>query len=140
MESLDATGDGRRFERHAFVCTSDDSCGKLGGAALQSQLKALLKVSGRKESLRVNKSGCLGQCGHGPMMVVYPEGVWYSHLDAAGAERVWREHLVGGRPVEELRYRTSAAGTNVVSNAEGGLDGRPAERGPQSSPCSRCPT
>jgi (2Fe-2S) ferredoxin len=134
-----ASGEGRRFIRHAFVCTSDSSCGKLGGIAVQEHLKALLKASGRKEELRVNKAGCLGQCGHGPMMAVYPEGVWYSHLTLEDAGRAWHEHLLGGRPVEELRYRTAAGGTNVVSDAQGLLPGRPADRGPHSSPCDRCP-
>jgi (2Fe-2S) ferredoxin len=111
----------------------------MGGAELQARLKEHLKAAGAKERVRINKAGCLGQCGHGPMMVVYPEGVWYSHLDAAGADRVWGEHILGGRPVEELRYRTPAGGTNVVNDAEGLLRARPPENGPRSEPCGRCP-
>ena len=134
---LPPTGDGRRFVRHAFVCASGDSCAQDGGAELHARLKGLLKESGRKETLRVNKAGCLGQCGHGPNLVVYPEGVWYSHVDPGQAQRIWDEHLVGGQPVEELRYRTAAGGTNVVGRvAEAG---RPADMGPRSSPCARCP-
>jgi len=134
------TDDARRFVRHAFVCTSGDSCGVDGPAvAIQAALKDRLKASGLKESLRVNKSGCLGQCGHGPMMVVYPEGVWYSHLRLEDVDRLWTEHLLGGRPVEELRYRTGAGGTNVVANGSVRGDTRPPDMGPRSSPCSRCP-
>ncbi len=132
-----ADGGGRRFERHAFVCTNASACAVDGPAEqIQARLKELLKASGRKEELRVNKAGCLGQCGHGPMMVVYPEGVWYSHLTLADAERVWQEHLVGGKPVEELRYRTPEGGTNVLARQSDGTT-KPLG-GPRSEPCTRC--
>ena len=104
-------------------------------------LKSRLKASGLKESLRVNKSGCLGQCGHGPMMVVYPEGVWYAHLSQAEAQRVWDEHLVGGKAVDELVFRTNNPGTNVIPK-KGGPESptNPINRtSPFWSPCSRCP-
>ncbi|MEA3190527.1 MAG: hypothetical protein QOD77_1109 [Thermoplasmata archaeon] len=141
MEVRPPTGDGRRFLRHAFVCTSPSACGPDGGEAVQAELKELLRASGRKEELRVNKAGCLGQCGHGPMMVVYPEGTWYCHLSREDARRVWAEHVVGGRPVDELRYVTRKPGTNVVPR----LPAAPGEQGPIDtkspfwSACTRCP-
>lgn len=134
---LPPDGDGRRFERHAFVCTNASACAVDGPAeAIQQRLKELLRASGRKEQVRVNKAGCLGQCGHGPTMVVYPEGVWYSHLTVADAERIWTEHLLGGKPVEDLRYRTPAGGTNVLARQPDGTT-KPLG-GPRSEPCSRC--
>jgi len=105
---------GRPYERHAFVCTYGPWCAKEGPAlAAQKIMKRLVKEAGPAGSgCRVNQSGCLSQCGHGPMMVVYPEGVWYSGVDEAKAARIAREHLVGGRVVEELRYVPEHAGAN----------------------------
>ena len=55
--------------------------------------------------MRANSSGCLDQCAHGPTVVVYPEGVWYSAKTAEDAREIVREHLVGGRPVERLMLK-----------------------------------
>jgi (2Fe-2S) ferredoxin len=54
-------------------------------------------------AVRVNKAGCLDQCEHGPNMVVYPEAVWYGHVQPGDAEEIVNEHFIGGRPVEHLR-------------------------------------
>lgn len=137
MQPDPPTGEGRRFTRHAFVCVNEEACAPLGADAVHKAMKDRLKAAGLKEDFRVNKAGCLGQCGHGPIVVVYPDGVWYSHVSPAEGVRIWEEHVVAGRPVDELRYRTSAAGTNVLGkHADGSFA---AVGGPHSSPCTRCP-
>jgi (2Fe-2S) ferredoxin len=133
---LPPTGEGRRFERHAFVCVNAEACAPLGAEAVHKAMKDRLREAGAKEEYRVNKAGCLGQCGHGPIVVVYPEGVWYSHVTPEEGVRIWEEHIVGGRTVEDLRYRTAAAGTNVLGRQPDGSFR--AVGGAHSAPCSRC--
>jgi (2Fe-2S) ferredoxin len=58
--------------------------------------------AGLKGSVRANKAGCLDQCEHGPVVVVYPEQVWYGFVQPGDVEEIVREHLVGGRPVQRL--------------------------------------
>lgn len=131
------TGSGRRFQRHAFVCMNEEACAPAGAGEVHKAMKEQLRAAGLKETHRVNKAGCFGQCGHGPLVVVYPEGVWYSHVTPDEARRIWSEHVVAGRPVEELRYRTPAPGTNVLGRQPDGLM-RPLG-GPRSEACTRCP-
>ncbi|MES2153599.1 MAG: (2Fe-2S) ferredoxin domain-containing protein [bacterium] len=131
-----------QFERHAFVCTTGTSCPFDGPASeIHKAMKRIVKEAGKADVVRVNQSGCLDQCGHGPNMVVYPEGVWYSHLTPMDAERIAREHLVGGKPVEELRYVTTKTGKNVVPKKPGpaGPDNPVGPASAEWATCTRCP-
>ncbi len=53
--------------------------------------------------IRVNKAGCLDRCADGPVMVVYPQGVWYTLVDQDDVEEIIQSHLINGRPVERLQ-------------------------------------
>ena len=53
--------------------------------------------------IRINKAGCLDRCDEGPVMVVYPEAVWYTYIDKEDIEEIIQEHLVHGRIVERLK-------------------------------------
>jgi (2Fe-2S) ferredoxin len=53
--------------------------------------------------VRVNQSGCLDRCEEGPVMVVYPEAVWYTYVDQSDVDEIIDEHIVNGRVVERLR-------------------------------------
>lgn len=104
------------FERHVFVCTSGEYCPSTDGDSkeIHKTFKALVAKAGLKGKVRINNSGCLDQCGHGPMAVVYPEGVWYSHLTPTDVPLIVDEHLVKGQPVESLRYRPPKPSRNKL--------------------------
>jgi (2Fe-2S) ferredoxin len=98
------------YEHHVFVCINErdksasrPSCGNEDGKKLRGPLKDAIKAAGLKGSVRINESGCLDQCEHAAVMVVYPEAVWYGFVQPRDAEEIVQQHLVGGRPVEKLR-------------------------------------
>jgi (2Fe-2S) ferredoxin len=93
-----------QYKHHVFVCTSGGTCPGQGGDAVYAALKKGAKDAGLKGTVRVNHSGCMNQCGHGPMVVVYPDDVWYAGVDVHGAEKILREHLLAGKVVEQYRY------------------------------------
>jgi len=69
------------------------------------KLKQAMRDRGLRDEVAVTKSGCLGQCGSGPAMIVYPEGVWYSVPTLEDAMEILDTHLAGGEVVERLVIR-----------------------------------
>lgn len=92
------------YARHVFICTGKycDPDGRAG--ALYIRLSHLLGELGRYENPQRVKRGvtpCLGVCSGGPIVVVYPEGIWYHHVDEVLLRRIVTQHLNDGQPVEE---------------------------------------
>lgn len=94
-----------QYRQHVFVCTKGKHCAAAGAEEVHGELKRFVKEAGLKGIVRVNHAGCMNQCGHGPMVVVYPEDVWYAGVTVEGARRIAREHIGGGRVVESLLHR-----------------------------------
>ena len=98
------------YRHHVFFCTNlreDGSacCQNHGAQALRDYAKARiksLKLSG-EGGIRINTSGCLDRCNEGPVVVVYPEGVWYTYVDQEDIDEIIDEHLCHGRVVERLK-------------------------------------
>lgn len=100
------------YRKHLFFCTnlrppgaSRPSCAQCGSAELCAWTKRRIKALGLAGpgQVRVNKAGCLDRCELGPVLVVYPEGVWYTYVDESDLEEIIQQHLIGGKPVERLR-------------------------------------
>lgn len=95
------------YARHIFICTGQ-YCDPSGKAAhLYARLARLLGMLGNYDNPRRVKRGttpCLGVCAGGPIVVVYPDGIWYHHVDEAVLERIVREHLGQNRPVAEHMF------------------------------------
>lgn len=99
------------YKHHIFFCTNrrEDGdrpcCAHRNSEALQAHAKARVKALGLagEGRIRVNKSGCLDRCEHGPVVVVYPDAVWYTVIDEKDVDEIIDAHLVGGRPVDRLR-------------------------------------
>jgi (2Fe-2S) ferredoxin len=115
------------FERHLFVCTRGEWCPSIDGDGLgvHARLKEAVKAAGLADRVRVNHSGCFSQCGNGPMVVVYPDAVWYAAVTPADADEIVSSHVVEGEPVERLRYDPPDYGAHKL---ERDADGRPIGR------------
>jgi (2Fe-2S) ferredoxin len=100
------------FQYHVFFCTNkrengEAACGDHDSSGLQKHAKQKCKdlnLNGAGK-VRINQAGCLDRCEHGPVCVVYPEGVWYSMVDKHDVEEIVTEHLANGRVVERLRIK-----------------------------------
>ncbi|MDT3428652.1 (2Fe-2S) ferredoxin [Paenibacillus forsythiae] len=64
--------------------------------------KEELVEQGINKTVKINKTSCLGLCGNGPFLIVYPDGVWYYNVTTDDVQRIVKEHLVEGNPVDEL--------------------------------------
>ena len=102
-----------QYRTHVFVCTGGETCPTQGDVEqFVKHLRGEALKAGLKEDVRINKAGCFSQCGHGPMMVVYPDDVWYSGVQASDLQEIFESHIVRGEPVKRLRYEPGVKGAN----------------------------
>ena len=97
------------FKHHVFFCLNRrdegrDCCACHDSERLQAYAKDRVKQLGLAGpgKVRINKAGCLDRCEHGPVAVVYPEGIWYTYVDEKDIDEIIESHLAQGRPVERL--------------------------------------
>jgi (2Fe-2S) ferredoxin len=110
-----------QYEKHVFVCTTGSTCPTQADTeAYVKQMRAEVARAGLHTQIRINKSGCFSQCGHGPMIVVYPENVWYAGVQQSDLDEIVRSHILGGKPVERLVYAPGVKGANKKKDAKVG--------------------
>ncbi len=96
------------YQRHIFFCLNqrdgEAACADHDAEAGFARCKAQAKAAGLMGAgkLRVNRAGCLDRCAGGPVAVVYPEGVWYTYVDAHDIDEIVESHLKNGQVVERL--------------------------------------
>jgi (2Fe-2S) ferredoxin len=96
------------YQSHIFCCTNERAaghergcCKSKGGEKLRNHMKRRAKELGI-EGTRVNGAGCLDRCELGPVIVIYPEGIWYSPKTEADCDEILTQHLQNGERVERL--------------------------------------
>jgi sirohydrochlorin cobaltochelatase len=91
----------RPLRKHVLVCTNVE-CAAKGSISLLIMMRRLIKKAGRSRDIRVTKTMCMGRCGEGPAVAVYPDGVWYRSVQAQDAQDLVNEHLLNDRLVSRL--------------------------------------
>jgi (2Fe-2S) ferredoxin len=98
-----------RFQKHIFICDNKREaghprgcCQDKGSSEIIEEFKKRLKEMGLNSKIRVNKAGCLDACEFGPVMVVYPEQIWYGNFSKDDIDEVIQSHLLNNNPVKRI--------------------------------------
>lgn len=98
-----------RYIRHLLICENEraeghsrGSCARKGSCDLTLKFKEELRSRGMATQYRANKSGCLDACEFGPVVVVYPDAVWYGGVTMDDVPEIIESHVIGGVPVQRL--------------------------------------
>lgn len=98
------------YRHHVFFCVNQRAngeacCNDHDAEGVRNYAKQRIKelgLSGRGK-VRINSAGCLDRCQEGPVIVVYPEEIWYTYIDKSDIDEIIEEHIMNGRIVERLR-------------------------------------
>ena len=93
-------------KRQVLVCTGT-GCTSSGSRKIIDLFREEIKKAGLEDKITVVRTGCFGLCETGPVIIVYPEGAFYSHIKLDDVARIVKEHFVGGKVVEDLLYAHS---------------------------------
>lgn len=90
-----------------FICTNQraegkECCSEERGLALVAEFKKLMKEKGLNIEMRAQRTGCFDMCSFGPVVGVYPEGVFYGGVQLTDVEEIVNGHLIKNEPVKRL--------------------------------------
>ena len=105
---------------HVLVC-GGTGCTSSGSPKIRARLAEELKAKGLDEEVKIVQTGCFGLCALGPVMIVYPDGTFYSRVTEEDVPEIVEEHLLKGRPVERLEYKEGAE-ANKAENVAASLN------------------
>lgn len=100
------------YKKHVFVCqhtrdgqTGKKACGNSGSALFRQKLKKEVATAGLNKEIRINASGCLGQCNQGPAMVIYPQGTWYGDVQLTDLDEILEKSIFNDTIISHLRMQ-----------------------------------
>ncbi len=102
------------YRKHVLVC-GGTGCTSSGSMGIINKLNEELKKNGIENEVKVIKTGCFGLCALGPIMIVYPEGSFYSMVKEENIPEIVSEHLVKGNVVERLLYSETVTDSGIKS-------------------------
>ena len=105
------------YRSHVLVC-GGTGCTSSNSAAIIEAMESELKKQGLENEVKVIRTGCFGLCALGPIMVVYPEGAFYSQVKVDDVPEIVEEHLLKGRMVKRLLYDETVKQDEVKSLKE----------------------
>lgn len=101
--------------RGHVLCCGGTGCTSSGCEAIIAEMDVQLKAFGLENEIKVVKTGCFGLCALGPIMIVYPEGAFYSRVEVKDVKEIVEEHLLKGRIVKRMLYQETVADDNIKS-------------------------
>ena len=116
------TGHTKAYRQHLLLCAGT-SCVAGGCREVREALVEELKKHNLQDEIRVAETGCNGFCAAGPIMIVYPDGIFYQKLSPEEMPFLVEEHFLKGRPVEKLFYKKPAAKEKIPMMMEVGFFG-----------------
>ena len=95
--------------RAHVLCCGGTGCTSSGSPKIQAAFQNEIEKQGLAEEVKVVQTGCFGLCALGPVVIVYPDGTFYSHVTEEDVKEIVSEHLLKGRVVERLVYNETGA-------------------------------
>ncbi len=99
----------KKYKKHIFICEHQrdtdslkGSCGNKHFSDLKSRLNEVVRSKNFNNEIRINSAGCLGACKHGSVMVIYPQGIYYGHVNEADLDEILKKSIIKDEIIDRL--------------------------------------